>query len=75
MPSSTLPSTTNATIDTARNEYFPPGSAPIASASCCENPDCVKAQAMAVAAPTMSRMAPEREAVSTSIGTTRDQSN
>ena len=37
-----------------------------------EKPDCVSAQAIAVAAPMMSRIAPHSEAVSTSIGTTRD---
>jgi TRAP-type C4-dicarboxylate transport system permease large subunit len=34
----------------------------------CENPDCVSAQAMPVAAPMMSRIAPDSEAVETSIG-------
>ena len=75
IPSSTLPRTTNATIDTARNVYLPPGSTAIADASCCEKPDCVSAHAMAVAAPRISRMTPESDAVSTSIGTIRDQLN
>ena len=38
------------------------------SASDCEKPDCVSAQAMPVAAPMMSRIAPDSVAVVTSIG-------
>ena len=75
IPSSTLPNTTKHKIETARNVKLPPGSAAIVSASCWENPDCVSAQAMAVAAPTISRIAPESDAVSTSMGSIRDQSN
>ncbi len=47
---------------------MPPGRPVIAVASCAEKPDCVSAQAMPVAAPMMSRIAPDSEAVSTSIG-------
>ena len=60
MPSSTLPSTTNATIETAMKVTAPPGSPAIAAASEREKPDCVSAQAMPVAAPMMSRIAPDR---------------
>ena len=38
------------------------------AASKAEKPDWVSAQAMPVAAPMMSRMAPESDAVSTSMG-------
>ncbi len=40
----------------------------MAATSWCEKPDWVSAQAMAVAVPMMNRIAPESEAVSTSIG-------
>ena len=40
-----------------------------------EKPDCVSAQAMPVAAPMMSRIAPDSAAVSTSIGLQARQSN
>ena len=63
------------TIDTAMKPTFRPGIAAIASARSCEKPDWVSDQAMAVAAPMMSRIAPEREAVSTSMGSSRRQSN
>ena len=53
---------------TARNVSAPPGSPVIIVASDDENPDCVSAQAIPVAAPMMSRIAPDSEAVSTSIG-------
>ncbi len=68
MPSSTLPSTTKVTIETARKPIWPPGSAAIVVTSWRENPDWVSAQAIAVAMPMMSRMAPDSEAVSTSMG-------
>ena len=68
MPSSTLPSTVNATIETARKPSFPPGMLAMAWTSWREKPDCVSAHAIAVAVPMMSRMAPESDAVSTSIG-------
>jgi hypothetical protein len=45
----------------------------VAFANCCENPDCVNARAIEVAAPRISRMAPDSDAVSTNIGTMRDQ--
>ena len=73
MPSSTLPSTTKARIDTARNVTCPPGSDPIQDASAWLKPDCVSAQDMPVAAPMISRMAPDKEAVSVSIGSSRRQ--
>ena len=75
MPSSTLPRMMNTTIDTAMKPAFPPGSAAIAAARSCEKPDWVSDQAMPVAAPMMSRIAPESEAVSTSMGSSRRQSN
>ena len=46
------------------NDHRPPGTAAIAGASYCEKPDCVIAQAIAVAAPTISRIAPDSDAVS-----------
>jgi hypothetical protein len=46
----------------------PPGSARIAWLSVFEKPDCVSPQAIAVAAPMISRIEPDRLAVSTSIG-------
>ena len=71
MPSSTEPSTTNATIDTIMKVAAPPGSPVIAAARSREKPDCVSAHAMAVAAPMMSRIAPHSDAVSISIGISR----
>ena len=53
----------------------PPGSAVMSWASVAEKPDCVSAQAMPVAAPMMSRIAPDSDAVSTSMGYRRRQSN
>ena len=53
----------------------PPGILAISSASSREKPDCVSAHAIAVAVPTMNRIAPDSDAVSTSIGHTRRQSN
>ena len=47
----------------------------MASASQREKPDCVSPQAMAVAVPMISRIAPESDAVATSIGPSRRQSN
>ena len=47
----------------------------MASARSREKPDWVSAQAMPVAAPMMSRIAPDRAAVSISIGLSRRQSN
>jgi hypothetical protein len=46
----------------------PPGKPVIAAASVRENPDWVSPQATAVAVPMIKRMAPERQAVETSIG-------
>ena len=57
------------------NDQRPPGTCAIACARFCEKPDWVIAQAIAVAAPTMSRIAPDSDAVCTSIGPMRDQSN
>ena len=72
MPSSTLPSTMKATIETARNVALPPGRPPMAAARSREKPDWVSPQAIAVAAPMISRIAPHSEAVSISIGISRD---
>ena len=74
MPSSTLPSTTKATIETARKPCAPPGMVFISAARSCEKPDCVSPQAIAVAQPTMKMIAPDSEAVSTSMGSRRDHS-
>ena len=46
----------------------PPGRPVMAAASAREKPDCVSPQAMPVAVPMISRIAPDRRAVSTSIG-------
>ena len=75
IPSSTLPSTTNATIETAMNPAAPPGMDVIAAANWRENPDWVSAQAIAVAVPMISRIAPDSAAVSTSIGYSRRSRN
>ena len=61
--------------DTTRKVRVPPGRAFIMVASVPEKPDCVSAQAMPVAAPMMSRMAPDRAAVVTSIGNKRASAN
>jgi len=63
-----------ATIETAMKLAAPPGSPVMAAASARENPDCVSPQAMPVAEPMISRMAPESEAVSISMGNNRRQS-
>jgi len=68
MPSSTLPRITKATIEIIRKPKPPPGTDAIAWASWREKPDWVSAQAMPVAVPMISRMAPDRQAVSSSIG-------
>jgi hypothetical protein len=68
MPSSTLPKMTNVTIVTARNVGAPPGRPVMKAAREEEKPDWVSAQAIAVAAPMISRIEPERAAVSISIG-------
>ena len=57
-----------ATIVTARNIGAPPGRPVMNAASEVEKPDCVSAQAMPVAAPMISRIAPDSAAVSVSIG-------
>ena len=75
MPSSTLPRITKATIESAMKPAAPPGTVAIVGGKSREKPDCVSAQAIAVAVPTMNRIAPESDAVSTSIGQTRRQSN
>ena len=46
----------------------------MAAASAREKPDWVSPQAMPVAVPMISRIAPDRQAVSTSIGKSRRQS-
>ena len=68
MPSSTEPRMMKAPADTNRKPTGPPGRLFIATASVCEKPDWVSAQAMPVAAPMISRIAPDRVAVMTSIG-------
>ena len=75
MPSSTLPSTMKARIDTAMKPAAPPGNCVIACASEREKPDCVRPQAMAEAAPMMIRIAPDNEAVSTRMLARRRQSS
>ena len=52
----------------------PPGSPVIAAASEREKPDCVSPHAIPVAVPMMSRIAPDRHAVATSIGLSAAQS-
>jgi hypothetical protein len=47
----------------------------MAAARSREKPDCVRPQAIAVAAPMISRMAPHSEAVSISIGISRAHGN
>ena len=74
MPSSTLPSTMKQTMEIARNPQLPPGMLVIALARSDEKPDCVSPQAMPVAQPTISMIAPDSEAVSTSMGLRRRQS-
>ncbi len=74
MPSNTLPSTMNTTIEIARKPAAPPGTLAIESASDFANPACVKAHAIAVADPMISRIAPDSDAVSTNIGNTRRNS-
>ena len=59
----------------ARNIAAPPGMAPIISARAREKPDCVRPQAIAVAVPMIRSIEPESEAVCTSIGPSRRQSN
>ncbi|KAG1158306.1 hypothetical protein G6F35_019174 [Rhizopus arrhizus] len=68
MPSSRLPSTMKATSEISRKPTCPPGTPALAAARAWEKPDWVSAQAMALAAPTMKRMAPESEAVRASMG-------
>ena len=63
---------TKATIDTIMKVNLPPGSPVMAAARSREKPDCVSAQAIAVAAPMMSRIAPHSDAVSISIGISLD---
>ena len=60
-PSSTLPSTMKASAETRRKPTFPPGTSAIRSTSWREKPDCVSAHAIAVAAPTTSRIAPDSD--------------
>jgi hypothetical protein len=74
MPSSTEPSATKAKIDAAMKVAAPPGRPVIAAASVREKPDCVSPHAIPVAVPMMRRIAPERQAVETSIGRSAVQS-
>ena len=64
----------NTAAETARKPARPPGSPVISPVSVCANPACVSAHAIAEAVPMMSRMAPDRAAVSTRIGPSRRQS-
>ncbi|GJE15239.1 hypothetical protein FOHLNKBM_6319 [Methylobacterium longum] len=57
-----------ARAETNRKPSAPPGRLFITSASVCEKPDWVSAQAIPVAAPMISRIAPDSVAVVTSIG-------
>ena len=52
-----------ATMETAMKLAAPPGSPVMAAASAREKPDWVRPQAMPVAVPMMSRIAPDRPAV------------
>ena len=74
MPSSTLPRMMKTTIETARKPAAA-GQRRHRAGEVREKPDWVSAQAMPVAAPMMSRIAPDSDAVSTSIGKSRRQSN
>ena len=73
MPSSTLPSTVTAITESAMKPYLSPGTTAISSTSAFKKPDGVSAQAIAVAQPMISTIAPDSDAVSTSIGTSRFQ--
>ena len=73
MPSSTLPSTVKAITEIAMKPYLSPGTTAISSISTLEEPAGVSAQAIAVAQPMISTIAPDSDAVSTSIGTSRFQ--
>ena len=68
MPSNMLPRMMNASMDTIMKPMAPPGTCVMSATKSREKPDCVSAQAMAVAQPMMSKMAPDKDAVSTSIG-------
>ena len=57
------------------NPAAPPGIEVMAAANCRENPDWVNAQAIPVAVPMISRIAPDSAAVSTSIGYSRCSGN
>jgi hypothetical protein len=67
-PSNTLPRKMKVTTVMAKNPARPPGTFAIPATSQVENPDCVSAQAIAVAVPTMSITAPVSATVSTSSG-------
>ena len=71
MPSSTLPRTTNATIDTGMNIEGPPGGCSMNKAGVPEKPNCVSARAIAVALPIIVKIAPDNAAVSISMGISR----
>jgi hypothetical protein len=68
MPSNTLPRMMNTTMLMARKPPLPPGTCAIDCTSHCEKPDCVSAQAIAVAVPMMNMTAPLSDTVSTSSG-------
>ncbi len=70
-----LPRTMNNTMEISMKVKAPPGIVAIQPATTVEKPDWVMAQDMPVAAPMISSMAPDSDAVRTSIGITRDRSN
>src|SRR6516164_2241691 len=72
MPSRKLPRTTNATADVMRKPTLPPGIATMKSVRMREKPDCVRAQAIAVAQPIIMSIVPDSEAVSIRMGIKRD---
>ena len=61
-------------FEPARKLIAPPGRLDMIAARSREKPDWVSAHAMPVAAPMINRMAPDSDAVSTSIGQSRRQS-
>ena len=65
----------NTTIDIAKKPAVPPGKEVMKVATSRENPDWIRPQPIAVAAPMMSKIAPDRIAVSSTMGLSRDQSN
>jgi len=64
----------NATMETAMKVPAPPGRPVMEAASAREKPDWVRPQAIPVAVPMIRRIAPDRQAVSISIGSSRRHS-